>query len=368
MKFIYGLLLIGWLAADQVLKLNMDILSIASLLGVLCLFIIKERFFNKNYASAIFLALILLLSQYNSQFILLSGISILDFVYSRRYPLGAIVFIISSVLSIQSGNYSYEFHLISAALIGYILGEKDNNEKNYTLVLDKERRLRYRLEKTQNELIHSRKEIEQLTEIRERNRIAHEIHDNIGHSIAGVIFQVEAARRIMNKDKNKLEDILKLCSLKLSEALELTRNTVYNIKVDKKAGIEMLEKVINDFKFCSITFNHTGDFKRVSMSNLKILEANLMECLTNASKYSQAKNINIKIDIGKKNIRFYYKDDGVGCEDIRENLGISGMSERIKNVGGTIAIDGNNGFLIVCNLPVKTEADEGDEGFENFNR
>jgi signal transduction histidine kinase len=366
MKQYYGFILIAWLALEKVLTLNVDTLGIAALLGALCLFILKEKYFDTTYGTVIFLIVMLALSQYNNSLILLAGIPILDFCYRKKYPFGMLVFVIVLLIFIEEGNYNYSFYMAFGVLFGYAVGQKDDNEKNYISVLDKERRLRYHLEEAQVELINSRREIEHLTEIRERNRIAHEIHDNVGHSIAGVIFQIEAGLRIINKDKEKLEEILKLCSRKLSQALELTRNTVYNIKADKKVGLELLEKIMGDFKFCAINFEYSGDFNGVSATNMKILEANIMESLTNASKYSQAKNIHIKIDIGRKNIRLYYKDDGIGCGDVNENLGIVGMRDRVKNAGGTISIDGNNGFLIVCNLPVKEEKYEEAEEIESF--
>ena len=355
LKQLYGFILIFWLAINQVLEVTIDLMSIASLLGILCLFIIKERFLDKVFFSIILLAFILVLSQYNQTLILLAGIPLLDFLYSKKYLPGILTFITVSVISVQTVDFSYLLHFIFAALLGFALGEKIDNEKRYTSLLDEERNLRYRLEGTQKQLIKSRKEIEHLTEIRERNRIAHEIHDSLGHSIAGVIFQIEAARRVIDKDKDKLSDILRLCSGKLSEALELTRNTVYNIKADKNIGLESLEKILNNFYFCSIVFEHSGDFNTVSTSNISILESVLMESLTNAAKHSNAKNIHIKIEIGKKHIRYYYKDNGIGCVNIQENLGISGMRDRVKNTGGTIAIDGKDGFLIVCHLPVKSE-------------
>jgi signal transduction histidine kinase len=355
MKYIYGALLIVWLAVEQIVNYNTDIYAIASLLGALCLFIIKERYFDSIYTSFVFLFIISALSFYNTSFLLLMGITLVDLAYTGKYIVALLVASAGVASIIHYGNYNYIFHIACALLFAYILGTKDRNEKKHLSLLDEERQLRYNLEKTQNDLIKSRKEIESLTEIRERNRIAHEIHDNIGHSIAGVIFQLEAGIRILHKDIDRTEAILKLCSEKLSEALELTRNTVYNIRVVKKTGLHQIEAVINGFKFCPVDFEHSGDFSSVSSLNLKIMEANIMEALTNASKYSAASKIHIKIDIGKRNIRLLYKDDGIGCSNIKDNLGLSGMRDRVKNAGGVISIDGKDGFLIVCNLPNKKE-------------
>lgn len=367
MKYLYGLLLLLWVAVNIVIKTNIDIISIASLLGLLCLFIFKEKFLDRYYMSIIFLAIVLFLSRFNSEFIILSGVTILDFTYWKKYSLGIISLGMVISVGLQNNDYSYFINLITAALLGFVLGEKDRNERNHIFVLDEERRLRYRLEETQNELIKSRMEVEHLTEIRERNRIAHEIHDSIGHSIAGIIFQIEAARRIIHKDVDRLEEILKLSSQKLSETLQLTRDTVYNIKPAKKVGLETLERIVQEINFCNVTFEHTGDFNTVSVSNMNILEANIREALTNATKYSRAKNIHIKVDVGKRNIRFYYKDDGIGCSNILDNIGVEGMRDRAKNAGGTFAIDGRNGFLIVSNLPVGNGEDEEGEKLEGLN-
>lgn len=355
MKHIYGSVLIAWLAVELTVNSHRNIFYTASLLGALCLFIIKEKFIDNSNASIIYFIIVLILSRFNIKFILLCGIVLIDLSYFRKYAALALVFITAALFCIFNDNYSYIFHMISAVLFGYIVGTKDEKEKKHIASLDAERNMRYSLEQTQRELIKSRQEVEQLAEIRERNRIAHEIHDNIGHTIAGVIFQLEAALRILHKDIEKSETALKLCSGKLSEALKLTRNTVYNIKVDKRVGLPSIEEIISSFKFSRITFEHSGDFSTVSASSMKILESNIMEALTNAVKHSKASDIQIGIDIGRKNIRFYYKDNGIGCSNIKENIGLSGMRDRVKNAGGIISIDGSNGFLIVCNLPVCKE-------------
>lgn len=361
MKHFYGAVLIAWLAVGQIINSSTDILGIASLLGALCLFIVKERYFDRVSASIFYLVFVFLLTQYNAGFILLYGIPLLDFLYFRKYPAAALTFSIAAFFCVQSGKPDDIFYMVSSGLFGYITGAKDKNEKNHISLIDEERRLRYNLEQTQNELILSKKEIEHLTEVRERNRIAHEIHDNIGHRIAGVIFQLEAALRIFHRDAEKAEGIIRLCSEKLTEALEMTRNTVYNIRAEKKTGIASIEKIVDDFKFCRISFEHSGDFSLVSASNTRILEANIMEALTNASKYSQADDIRIKLDVKKNNLRLYYRDNGVGCRDIHENIGLSGMRERVRNAGGTISVDGSRGFLIVCNLPVHQDDYAGGE-------
>ena len=363
MKHIYGFILFAWLGIEIIMKTGVDQFAIASLLGALCIFIIKEKFYDNIYADLIFLLFVLLLCKFNSFFIILSGVVILDLSYYKKYKLLALISLLSLYYCIFYSDYNNIFFLISSGLFGYIIGIKDSNEERHMALLDGERQLRYNLELTQNELIKSKREIEQLTEVRERSRIAQEIHDNIGHSIAGVIFQLEAAHRVMDKDLDKSKTMIKLSNAKLREALELTRNTVYNIKPNKSTGIAQLEKIIREFTFCKIDLIVEGDLNKVSALNTNIMQSNIKEALTNAFKYSKATVIELQVDIGEKNIRLKYKDNGVGCENINEGMGISGMKNRIRNVGGTIAIDGKTGFLIVCNLPVAWRDSEEERVF-----
>lgn len=361
MKYIFGLLMIAWVAALLVIGQHTDVAGIASTLGALCLFIVKEKYLDKTYASILYFIGAAVLAQYWSPFILLAAIPIMDFTYTRKYALMALALAGAAAYAVFTGEYPLLPLLVLSASAGHIIGAKDRNDADNARVLDEERRLRYNLEQAQNELLLSRREIERLTEARERNRIAHELHDSIGHGIAGVLIQLEAALRVHRRDADKAEDILKLCTGKLSETLTLTRNAVYNMRSDVKTGVEALENIISGFKYCKVDFRRSGDFGGVSSSNMRILEATVTEALTNASRHSHATEITIQIDIRQRNIRLYYKDNGRGCGNIREGMGLSGMRDRVKNAGGTISIDGSDGFLIVLNLPEHTSDGESGE-------
>ena len=361
MKVIFGLMMTAWAAFLQVQGRQTDVLAVACLLGALCFFIVKEKYFDKIALSVAYFAAAAVLAQYRASFMLLAAIPLLDFVFLRRFWLAGPAFAVAVYFSV-SGGYAYFILLFAvSAFTGYVLGEKKRNEQAGIEALDEERRLRYNLELAQSELLQSRREIERLTEARERNRIAHELHDSIGHGIAGVLIQLEAALRIHRRDADKTEEILKTCTGKLSDTLTLTRNALYNIRSGIKTGLEALEDKLAGFTFCPVDFQHTGDFTRLSATNMEILEACVTETLTNAARYSGASRIIIRIDIRTRNVRFYYKDDGLGCSQIQEGMGLAGMRNRVRNAGGTFSADGSDGFMIVCNLPVQLEKEGGEE-------
>jgi len=358
MKYIYGILLFIWTAVEVILNTdNSNLEGTGFILIALCLFIIKEKFLDREVYSVIFAALVMGLSLRNPYILLLLGILFVDLTYFRKYYLLVAAGIISLILIYRAELLPYSFHMAVGALWGYTLRNSHDREKKHITLLDNERALRYQLEKAKAGLVALQNEIERTAELRERDRIAKEIHDNVGHSIAGVLFQLRAAEKIVLTDNLKARQIITLCVDKLAQALETTRNTVFNIKSDQNIGIESLYKLVKDFTFCKINMSHSGDFSEVSTVNLKVIELNIKELLTNAIKYSEADEINLKIDIRRKHIRCMYKDNGKGCEKIVESVGLTGIRDRVKNLGGTYSVDGSNGFTLIFTLPNVKEAE-----------
>jgi signal transduction histidine kinase len=97
---------------------------------------------------------------------------------------------------------------------------------------------------------------------------------------------------------------------------------------------------------------------------METIVTNIKEALTNITKYSSATKAYISIEVNEKYIRLYIKDNGVGSKKIKEGLGLSGMRERVRNVGGSISISSEDGFLIVCIIPIDSK---GGKIFETTN-
>lgn len=351
MKYIFGALLFAWASAEEIINSSMDLMGTGCILIALCLFIMKERFLNKALYTGIFAAAVIGFSFESRYLLVLLGIVFVDTAYFKRYDFLAAAAIIAGVFYYRTGMLQYSFHCSVGVLWGYTLQKNEDKEKAHIALLDNERALRYQLEKAKNGLEALQSEIERTAQIRERDRIAKQIHDNVGHNIAGVLFQLQAAERLVVTNSQKVGEILRLCVEKLAEALEITRNTVYDIKSNEMIGIESLHNIIKDFKFCKISFIHNGDFNSISVTNLKVLETTVKELLTNAIKHSAASEIILQIDIKSRYIRCFYKDNGKGCARIKENVGLNGIRERIKNLGGTYSVDGSSGFTVVCTLP-----------------
>ncbi len=322
-------------------------------------FVLLQLVYEKYLAHKGLLALQLLLLLYGVSIapymVLLFPLWVYDMVQLKQ-PWGLLIpMALGIYLEDLEGFWILLLLISTTAFASYGISTLLEKEQGLQGSFDEERRLRYQLEKQKRDLIRSNKQVQALTEAAERNRIAGEIHDNVGHEIAGVLMQLEVGEKLLEKDPALSKKSIIQAREKLANTLILLRNTVHNLRPKEKSGLQYLKEIIRDFEYGSIHFEHFGDFNRVSSLQYEVLGSNLKEALTNIQKYSRAENIIIKIEVMEKLVRMYIKDDGIGCKTLSFNrgMGLKGMKERVENLGGHLSVDGKDGFLVVTILPIE---------------
>lgn len=265
----------------------------------------------------------------------------------------AIILLLVIFLKVTGMNQGITFMLSFMAFsLGYIMKAWNQRESLYIGAVDNERKQRYELELLKNELLGANNEVAKLVEATERNRIAQQLHDNVGHEIAGALIALQTYKKLEeNKDlraKEMLEHVLKRVE---SSSIKL-RETVYQLKPSIEGGAQRLQKLCEAFTFCTVNHKFIGEIERVPAIAWVILEPCLKEALTNITKYSKATQVYVRFDITEYIIRMNIKDNGIGAKEINAGLGIFGIRERIRAAGGTVAIDSSNGFMITCILPI----------------
>ncbi|KGN00441.1 sensor histidine kinase [Clostridium botulinum] len=363
MEYIFKLFFYSFVISTSIIEKNVTCLCVASFLLIVIVDILVTKYIKYKYFIYLQSIIIVVISYYNPIYIVFLSMCSYELIKRENY-FGILFFVpMFKILDVRDLPINILFFLV-VNLYGYIYNKYIRERKKYKTLYDNERRIRYELEGTKNRLIHYAAQVEHLTEIKERNRIAREIHDTVGHSIAGLYMQLQASAKIRDKNKEKSDELVDKSIDELSNILSLLKDTVYNIKPVETVGIEYIVKIVDNFKYCKVNFKNIGNFNNISSNIMEIIATNIKESLTNVSKYSMANKVDINLDANENYIRLYIKDDGVGCKNIKEGLGISGMKERIRNIGGSISIDSINGFLIVCVIPIK---DFRGEIFENYN-
>ncbi|WP_125153527.1 sensor histidine kinase [Clostridium rectalis] len=351
MEKLFKLGFYAFIIAIGIIKWNISYFFIASILIAMIMDILIERYVKSKAVIYLESLIIIFISYYIKEFSVFLCICSYELIKREEYS--GLFLIIPFVINLNIEEipiYTLLFFIV--IFYGYTYSKYIKEQKKYKRLYDSERRITYELEGTKNRLINSYIKIEHLTEVRERNRIAREIHDKVGHNIAGIYMQLQAASKLKNINQEKSYELLDKSIEELSKALSLLKETVYNIKSLETTGINYINKIIENFNYCKVNFNYRGDFNNIPSNIMEIIATNIKESLTNASKYSNAEKIYINLERNEKYIRLYIKDNGVGCNEIKEGLGISGMKERIKNIGGSISIDSKEGFLIVCIIPI----------------
>ncbi len=220
------------------------------------------------------------------------------------------------------------------------------------------------IEKTTKELEEKNKMLEKSYEalqemaiIKERNRIAGEIHDTVGHTLTTVLIEIEASKRLIEKDKNLALEKLTLAQNQVKKGLNEIRSSVKKMSSEnKKEDLKIfLEEIIQESeKHTDIKINkNISLYSKFDEKINNIIINALKEGITNGIKHGKATVFNFFIREDEKNIFFTLNNNGLG--NIKTNLGfgLSNMKTKIEDIKGTININSqpDKGFTLTIKIP-----------------
>lgn len=227
----------------------------------------------------------------------------------------------------------------------------DNQFEKYESIQADMDRLRRSLQENQEFL----KQSEYTIKLEERNRLSQRIHDEIGHSMAGALIQMEAAKTMLVSHPAKAAELLDNAIGISKEGLEQIRVTLKEMKPrPEEMGMNRLRLFADEISAkhgIHTSFVHSGDLEHITPLHYRIIQQNMMEAVTNTIKYANADQIHVEIQVLNQLIRAVVSDNGIGASRIVKGLGISGMEERAAALGGTVVVDGSNGFSVITLLP-----------------
>lgn len=219
-------------------------------------------------------------------------------------------------------------------------------------------RLNEKLKSANKRLRESILEIENLTISKERNRIAQEIHDSIGHSLTGLIMHLEFLQKIHNCNDNKTSEIISR-SLNISrDSMSELRKAVYALKEEnsledfKKSIENMISLIRVEGININLTFN--GNVNNLEIELKNIIYKMLKEIITNSLKHGKANDINVEFSISNTSTMIKVIDNGVGCDKIKKGTGLTGIENRVFALGGLVDYKSKNnkGFYIKIVIPL----------------
>lgn len=215
------------------------------------------------------------------------------------------------------------------------------------------------LESANSRLIKYANEIEELATIQERNRLAREIHDGLGHYLTTILIQLQAAEAVLPFDKEKALDAIEKAKKQSKLALIDVRKSVSAFRYDPYNPEDLdslIIKALTPCEWVGITtwFDMNGQKRNLSNIVNSTIFRIVQETVNNACKYSQAENYYLNISYENKyELKINIRDDGVGTDVLQGGFGLLGLKERIELINGTINIitSPNQGFKLEISLP-----------------
>jgi len=191
--------------------------------------------------------------------------------------------------------------------------------------------------------------------LEERSNLAQALHDKLGHNINGSIYQLEAIKLLMDKDPEKSKQMTQAVIDQLRTGMDEIRAILRKERPEKKdLALLQIYKLCEDCNQKGVETNLEieGDVTQITDRLWEVILDNAFEAVSNSMKYARCKNILIKINILNKFVRCSITDDGVGCENIKDGMGISGMRSRVRSVNGTLDFVSEAGFTVNMLLPI----------------
>jgi signal transduction histidine kinase len=193
--------------------------------------------------------------------------------------------------------------------------------------------------------------------LEEKARLSQALHDKLGHSINGSVYQLEACKVLMEKNPQQSTEIMQGVISNLRSCMDEIRVILRREKPDKKRMaylqlVQLCEECREKYNIkaeCRID----GEDKQIPELVWEVILDNSIEAVTNALKYSKCTELTIEIIILHKVIRCSIRDNGVGCDGLKEGMGIQGMKNRARRVNGYIDITCDSGFHINMIIPLE---------------
>lgn len=200
----------------------------------------------------------------------------------------------------------------------------------------------------------------ELATIRERNRLAREIHDGLGHYLTAIHMQLQAARAVYTTSPDQSLKNLETAQNLTSDALEDVRQSVAALRAPSDESLpleEQIQKLVDARQSdgVSITFDSHGDIRPLPYQIQQTLFRAVQEGLNNTSKHSNATAITIKLDYTHISvINLVISDNGVGCDTYTTGFGLLGLQERLNLLQGEVKISTSPGagFTLDITVPI----------------
>src|SRR5579863_2769036 len=198
-------------------------------------------------------------------------------------------------------------------------------------------------------------EIEHLAKVAERERIARDLHDVLGHTLSVIILKSELAGKLIDHDPERAKAEIADVEQTSREALADVRSTIrgyraHSLEAELKQAKATLETA------GVIVMSESAEV-RLTPAQESVVALVVREAVTNVVRHARARNCHLRLLPVNGTCRLEIQDDGTGGGDVEGN-GLRGMRERIEALGGTFERDNTIGTKLSIQFPLTIESSQ----------
>jgi signal transduction histidine kinase len=226
----------------------------------------------------------------------------------------------------------------------------------------REQALRVGLERSHEQLRAYADRVADLSATAERNRVARDIHDGLGHHLTAIALLLEKATAFAERDPRAAQRAVSDAHGSARAALDEVRRSVRMLRADPPGLRAALAELVQGADGAApagaagwppVSLAVEGDEEGYDETALSALYRAAQEGITNARRHARATRVSVSVALGDAGARLVVTDDGRGFPPGREGFGLLGMRERVHLAGGRVELETapGNGTRLTVTVP-----------------
>ncbi|MFZ0863501.1 MAG: sensor histidine kinase [Candidatus Sulfotelmatobacter sp.] len=194
-------------------------------------------------------------------------------------------------------------------------------------------------------------EIENLAKVAERERIARDLHDVLGHTLSVITLKSELAGKLIDRDPQRAGKEIREVEQISRQALSDVRDAIRGYRSQGLVAELAQAKTTLETAGLSVQCDAATTVKLPAVQE-SVLSLAVREAVTNVVRHAQARTCRMRLEQQNGSCRLEIHDDGCGSSN-GEGNGLRGMRERVEMLGGTLNRSTEAGTTLTITLPLK---------------
>jgi len=246
---------------------------------------------------------------------------------------------------------------VLANLLFWLEREVVETKKQYIESFDSATEIHRKLEQKNRTLISNQNFERNNAILTERNRIARDIHDHIGHLLSRCILQIGALEVAITDDTTKIA--LAEIGETLQNAMSEVRASIHNVHRTTISLQKEIEEILKHFDYCDVQYDYHLSEEPSQEMTLGFI-AIIREALNNVTRHSKATKVKLRLWETPMGLHCVIADNGIGAKSDKQDAGIGlySITKRVEALNGRLHINDEKGFTLYIIIHKEGEKDE----------